>query len=119
MSTLEIIRKFQKQFGITCMHHFTLVNQTAEELTRHIELMMRAGVRNVLALRGDPPKEMGDRFKKIDGGLEYCYELIDLILGFYTPIDGNRKYILYVLAVFIIVQRCGQGAPHPHECYLH
>lgn len=78
-NTLDIIRNIQMRFGITCMHHFTLVNQTAEELTRHIELMMRAGVRNVLALRGDPPKEMGDRFKKIDGGLEYCYELIDLI----------------------------------------
>ena len=77
--TLDIIRKIQKQFGITCMHHFTLVNQTVEELKRHIELMMHAGVRNVLALRGDPPREMGERFKKIEGGLEYCYELIDLI----------------------------------------
>lgn len=77
--TLDIIRKIQKQFGITCMHHFTLVNQTVEELKRHIELMMHAGVRNVLALRGDFPREMGERFKKIEGGLEYCYELIDLI----------------------------------------
>jgi methylenetetrahydrofolate reductase (NADPH) len=78
-NTLEIIRKIQMRFGITCMHHFTLVNQTADELRRHIELMMRAEVRNVLALRGDPPRKMGDRFKKIEGGLEYCYELIDLI----------------------------------------
>jgi methylenetetrahydrofolate reductase (NADPH) len=78
-NTLDIIRKIQMRFGITCMHHFTLVNQTAEELTRHIDFMMRAGVRNVLALRGDPPREMGNRFKKIEGGLEYCYELIDLI----------------------------------------
>lgn len=78
-STIDVIRKIQKQFGITCMHHLTLVNQTVEELRRHIELMMRAGVRNVLALRGDPPPEMDEGFKKIDGGLEYCYELIDLI----------------------------------------
>jgi methylenetetrahydrofolate reductase (NADPH) len=78
-NTLDIIRKIQMRFGITCMHHFTLVNQTTEALKRHVELMMRAGVRNVLALRGDPPKEMGEQFKKIDGGLEYCYELIDLI----------------------------------------
>jgi methylenetetrahydrofolate reductase (NADPH) len=61
------------------MHHFTLVNQTVEELSRHIELMKDAGVRNVLALRGDPPTEMGEKFKKIEGGLEYCYELIDLL----------------------------------------
>jgi len=78
-STLDMVKKIQDRFGITCMHHFTLVNQTVEELTRHIELMRNAGVRNVLALRGDPPKEMGKKFKKIDGGLEYCYELIDLL----------------------------------------
>ena len=78
-STLEIIKKIQDQFNIPCIHHFTLVNQTAQELKRHIELMIKAGVRNVLALRGDPPKTMGERFQKIEGGLEFCYELIDLI----------------------------------------
>jgi methylenetetrahydrofolate reductase (NADPH) len=78
-STLDIVRKIQDEFGITCMHHFTLVNQTKDDLTRQIELMMDAGVKNVLALRGDPPKEMGGRFKKIEGGVEYCYELIDLL----------------------------------------
>jgi len=78
-STLEIIERIQERFDITCMHHFTLVNQTISELSSHIERMEAAGVRNVLALRGDPPKEMGTRFKKIEGGLTYCYELIDLI----------------------------------------
>jgi methylenetetrahydrofolate reductase (NADPH) len=78
-STLDIIKKIQDRFEIPCIHHFTLVNQTAEELKRHIELMMKAGVRNVLALRGDPPIAMGEQFKKIEGGLEFCYELIDLI----------------------------------------
>jgi methylenetetrahydrofolate reductase (NADPH) len=78
-TTLDIINKIQDRFGITCMHHFTLVNQTVEELTRHIEFMRHAGVKNVLALRGDPPPEMGEKFKKIESGLEYCYELIDLL----------------------------------------
>ena len=41
-STLDIVKKIQDRFGITCMHHFTLVNQTVEELTCHIELMMKA-----------------------------------------------------------------------------
>jgi methylenetetrahydrofolate reductase (NADPH) len=41
--------------------------------------MLERGVKNVLALRGDPPKSMGTKFKKIDGGLEYGYELIDLL----------------------------------------
>lgn len=77
-STLEIIERIQKQFGITCMHHFTLVNQTEEDLEAHIEKMVRAGVKNVLALRGDPPQESG-KFQKIEGGFEYCHELIDTV----------------------------------------
>ncbi len=80
-STLEIIEKVQEQFGITCLHHFTLVNQTISELTSHITRMKASGVKNVLALRGDPPKDMGVKFKRIEGGLTYCYELIDLIKG--------------------------------------
>ena len=47
------------------MRYFTLVNQTADELTRHIELRMRSGLRNVLTLRGDPPKEMGGDYLRI------------------------------------------------------
>ncbi len=78
-STLDIIRQIQERFGLTCMHHFTLVNQRVDELTTHIREMLDAGVRNVLALRGDPPPEMGDEFRKVDGGIEYCYELIDLL----------------------------------------
>jgi len=78
-STLEIVRRIQDEYGLTAMHHFTLVNQTVDELTRHIKAMRDAGVKNILALRGDPPKDMGGEFRKIPGGLEYCYELIDLI----------------------------------------
>ena len=29
-STLDIAKKIQDRFGITCMHHFTLVNQSVE-----------------------------------------------------------------------------------------
>ena len=82
-STIDIIEKIQADYGLTCMHHFTLVNQTVDALSEHIKAMRDAGIKNVLALRGDPPKEMGDKFSKIDGGLEYCYELIDLIRDVY------------------------------------
>jgi len=78
-ATLAIITELQRRYGITCMHHFTLVGQSRDELVEHIHAMRRAGVRNVLALRGDPVPEMGERFHVAPGGLEYCYELIDLI----------------------------------------
>lgn len=78
-STREIIGTVHERFGLACMHHLTLVNQTRETLAEIIRDIKDAGIRNILALRGDPPPEMGDSFRTIAGGLTYCYELIDLI----------------------------------------
>lgn len=78
-STLEIADRIQHEFDVTCVHHLTMVNQTVEELTNQISRISEKGVKNILALRGDPPKDFGPKYKKIEGGLEYCYELIDLI----------------------------------------
>jgi methylenetetrahydrofolate reductase (NADPH) len=61
------------------MHHLTLVSQTKDELAATIRRIKDAGIRNILALRGDPPVEMGKEFRKVEGGLEYSYELVDLI----------------------------------------
>ncbi len=78
-ATLEIIKEIHEKFGLTCMHHLTLVNQTRDTLAETIRAIIDAGVTNILALRGDPPPEFGGSFHKIEGGLEYCYQLIDLI----------------------------------------
>jgi methylenetetrahydrofolate reductase (NADPH) len=78
-STMEIIQHLQQTLDIPCMHHLTLVGQRKEALAEIIREMMDNGIRNVLALRGDPPPEMGRKFCKVEGGLEYAYELIDLI----------------------------------------
>ncbi len=83
--TMDIISEVQRRFGLTCMHHLALVNQTREELVGTIGRMKTNGIRNILALRGDPPPEMGGRFKKVEGGLEFSYELIDLI----RKLDGD------------------------------
>jgi len=78
-TTLEICEALQREFGLTTVHHLTLVNQTVDELSEITRKIKDAGVRNILALRGDPPAEMGGSFRKIPGGLEYSYELVDLI----------------------------------------
>ncbi len=78
-ATAEIVLELQKRLAVPCMHHLTLVGQTKENLASIIQKMMKNGIRNVLALRGDPPQEMGGTFRKVEGGLEYCYELIDMI----------------------------------------
>ena len=93
-ATLDIINNLYKNHGLTCMHHLTLVNQTKDMLKSIIRNIKASGIRNILALRGDPPPEIGRSFRKIEGGMEFCYELIDLIK------EVDRDYFSIAVAGF-------------------
>jgi len=77
-TTIEIVASLKADFGIEAMAHFTCVNATRDELRATLDRMRDAGVENVLALRGDPPKGQ-ERWAKTDGGLEFSRELVELI----------------------------------------
>src|SRR5262245_53386566 len=52
--TLNIVNQIQNAHGLTGMMHVTCVNSTKEQLREVIEGARAAGIRNILALRGDP-----------------------------------------------------------------
>jgi methylenetetrahydrofolate reductase (NADPH) len=76
--TLMIVDRIQKQHGLTAMAHVTCVNATREEIASVIEEARGLGIKNLLALRGDPPAGLGE-FQKTEGGFEYSYELVRFI----------------------------------------
>ncbi len=73
--TLGIVDRIQREHGLTAMAHLTCVNSTAEQLGEVLAEAKQRGIRNILALRGDPPGGNGE-FKKIPGGFEFSYELV-------------------------------------------
>jgi methylenetetrahydrofolate reductase (NADPH) len=76
--TLRIVDQIQRTHRIPTMSHLTCVNATAPQL-RDVLLEARTiGIRNILALRGDPPGGNGD-FTKTDGGFEFSHQLVSLI----------------------------------------
>jgi len=76
--TREIVEHIQKKTGLTAMAHLTCVNATKAELRGLLDEYAAAGIENLLALRGDPPK--GEvRFTPTDGGCAYASDLIELI----------------------------------------
>ena len=77
-ATVEIVANLKDAYGIEAMAHFTCVNATRDDLRLTLDRMRDAGVENVLALRGDPPKDQ-ERWTKTDGGLEFSRELVELI----------------------------------------
>ena len=80
--TIEIVKRIKEEYRLEAMAHFTCVGATVPELRETLDEMQRAGIDNVLALRGDPPAGQ-EAWIKTEGGLEYSRELIELIDGGY------------------------------------
>jgi methylenetetrahydrofolate reductase (NADPH) len=76
--TREIVARIKSDFGIEAMAHLTCVGATRDELAAVLDELAAAGVENVLALRGDPPKG-SERFEATRGGFRYATELVAFI----------------------------------------
>jgi len=58
--TLEIVRLIQEKHRIPALHHFTCVLHTRRDIKRIIDEIKSHDIRNLLALRGDPPRDRPD-----------------------------------------------------------
>jgi methylenetetrahydrofolate reductase (NADPH) len=76
--TLEIVSRIRSQTGIEAMAHLTCVGSTKEEIGGVVGRLTSAGVSNIFALRGDPPKGQ-TTFTSVEGGFSYANELIAFI----------------------------------------
>ena len=54
--TLELTKWIKQELGIEAMAHLSCVGVTEDELRAILDDMSAAGIENVLALRGDPPR---------------------------------------------------------------
>ncbi len=54
--TLEIVSRLRTAYGLEPMAHLTCVGASREKIQGFLDALGEAGVDNVLALRGDPPK---------------------------------------------------------------
>jgi methylenetetrahydrofolate reductase (NADH) len=77
-STVELTRWIKQDLGIEAMAHLSCVGEPRERLVEILQQVEAAGVENVLALRGDPPRGQTE-WRPHPGGLHYSVELIRLI----------------------------------------
>jgi methylenetetrahydrofolate reductase (NADPH) len=89
--TVDIVKRIKNELGIEAMAHFTCVGHTRDELHDVLGEMREAGIENVLALRGDPPKGETE-FKPVPGGLSHGSELAALISESYDFCVGGACY---------------------------
>lgn len=76
--SLEVSRMLRNELGFTVMPHLTCVGATREELQQTVEAFYDQGFRNIMTLRGDPPKGQ-TLFQTHQGGLSYATDLVKLV----------------------------------------
>ena len=75
--TLLIVDRIQQQHGLVAVAHLTCVEATRQQIGELLGRIRALGVKNVLALRGDPPS--GGEFEATPGGFEYSSQLVRFI----------------------------------------
>jgi methylenetetrahydrofolate reductase (NADPH) len=76
--TLEVVSRVRRKYNLPAATHLTCVGRTAAELKQYLERAVALEIRNVVALRGDPPR--GETaFRQVEGGFSHANELVEFI----------------------------------------
>ncbi|MBN1156259.1 methylenetetrahydrofolate reductase [Candidatus Woesearchaeota archaeon] len=91
--TLPMSHLVQERFGIETIAHFVCRERTKEEIENDLIDLQYLNIKNILALRGDPPA--GAKDEKWDGDYIYAYKLVEQIKrmnnGKYLPRKGLEE----------------------------
>ena len=89
--TVELTQRIKRELGIEAVAHLTCVGSTRDELAQVLDELEAAGIENVLALRGDPPRGE-QRFQVTPGGFAYASELVAFVKSRWSFCVGGACY---------------------------
>src|SRR5436305_7507475 len=76
--TVNLVERIQRELNIRSMAHLTCVGHTADEIGKILDDLWNTGIKNLLALRGDPPAGQS-QFVATQGGFAYANELVEFV----------------------------------------
>ncbi len=82
--THDLVVRIQRETRLTAVSHLTCVCHSLAEMTGILERYTAAGIENILALGGDPPKSRTDHDRSADA-FHFAEDLVKFVRGCMTP----------------------------------
>lgn len=76
--TVELVVRIKREFGIETMAHLACMGHSRGEIVEILDRLRDEGIENVLALRGDPPRDQA-AFRPAPDGFRYAAQLVAFI----------------------------------------
>ena len=74
--TYDAVTRIKNETSLKPAAHLTCVGAAREDIDRIAQGYWEAGIRHIVALRGDPPEGIGKSYSPVDGGYAYGSDLV-------------------------------------------
>lgn len=74
--TAAVAARIARETGLAVAAHLTCAGASREEIDDTARAYWQAGLRHIVALRGDPPSGIGERYRPHPGGYAYALDLV-------------------------------------------